>query len=265
MYGFAKINGAQFTVLDSELTRPLGEVSGFWLTWHYFGYSPVYRTLIALLEIDGGILLIIPRTALLAALALLPMAVNILLIDILYGVDPSGTAAALVLCGCLISVVAPHTTRLLDAVLLRREPARPSTISGVVLAVILAGAFTFTWWGANYNNRAPTEIDGVWSVTSQEASLPAMPRWRQVFFERNRAFMAVFRSADAPDARHHFEIDADRRITVWRHWLRKGDVVMRGRMLDDGRIELRLEPDGRGGTLILERENRLRPAGVDQH
>jgi hypothetical protein len=206
----------------------------------------------------GGVLLIVPRTALLAALALLPMAVNILLIDIFYGVDLGGTAAALVLCGCLISVVAPHTTRLLDAVLLRREPARPSTISGVVLMAIVAGAFAFTWWGANYNNRAPTEIDGVWSVTSQEGSLPEVPRWRQVFFERNRAFMAVFRSADALEARHHFEIDADRRITVWRHWLRKGELVMRGRLLDDGRIELELEPEGRGGMLILERETRLR-------
>ena len=37
LYGFAKINGSQFTVLDSELTKPLGDVSGFWLTW-YFGY-----------------------------------------------------------------------------------------------------------------------------------------------------------------------------------------------------------------------------------
>jgi hypothetical protein len=33
MYGFDKLNGAQFTVLDSELARPMGQVSGFWLTW----------------------------------------------------------------------------------------------------------------------------------------------------------------------------------------------------------------------------------------
>ena len=29
-YGFAKINGAQFTILDSELDKPMGWVSGFW-------------------------------------------------------------------------------------------------------------------------------------------------------------------------------------------------------------------------------------------
>jgi len=28
LYGFAKLNGSQFTVLDSELAKPMGEVSG---------------------------------------------------------------------------------------------------------------------------------------------------------------------------------------------------------------------------------------------
>jgi hypothetical protein len=58
VYGFAKINGSQFTILDSELTKPMGEVSGFWLTWYYFGYSPFYGTLIALIQIGAGILLV---------------------------------------------------------------------------------------------------------------------------------------------------------------------------------------------------------------
>ena len=41
-------NPAQFTVLDSELDKPMGDVSGFWLTWHWLGYSKVYGSLIAL-------------------------------------------------------------------------------------------------------------------------------------------------------------------------------------------------------------------------
>jgi len=32
--GFAKLNGSQFTILDSELDKPMGQVSGFWLTWY---------------------------------------------------------------------------------------------------------------------------------------------------------------------------------------------------------------------------------------
>lgn len=63
-YGFAKIMGAQFTVLDSQLDQPLKYISGFWLTWYYFGYSPVYSTVIALVQIGGAGLLCFRRTAL---------------------------------------------------------------------------------------------------------------------------------------------------------------------------------------------------------
>jgi hypothetical protein len=38
LYGFAKLNGSQFTIPASELDKPMGQVSGFWLTWYYFGY-----------------------------------------------------------------------------------------------------------------------------------------------------------------------------------------------------------------------------------
>ena len=31
-YGFAKLNGAQFTIIESELDKPMGEVNPFWLT-----------------------------------------------------------------------------------------------------------------------------------------------------------------------------------------------------------------------------------------
>ena len=53
VYGFAKLNGAMFTILQSELDKPLGEVSGFWLTWYYFGYSVAYSSLVAWAQIIG--------------------------------------------------------------------------------------------------------------------------------------------------------------------------------------------------------------------
>jgi hypothetical protein len=72
-YGFAKLWGAQFTVLDSELDKPMGQVSGFWLTWYYFGYSPLFGGVVALAQIGGAILLMFRRTTLLAACALIPV------------------------------------------------------------------------------------------------------------------------------------------------------------------------------------------------
>jgi len=253
LYGFAKLNGSQFTVLDSQLTKPLGEVSGFWLTWHYFGYSTTYGTMLALIQIAGGILLVVPRTALAAALLLLPVAANIVLIDVFYGVDFGGTFAAIILLSCLCVVVAPFVPRLRSAFLLTTLPARPRTSAIVVLSAILIGAFAFTWWVANSNNRFPTSIDGVWSVVSQTDGRAAKRRWQFVFFEYNRAYMAVFRATDGPDETHHFEIDSTGTVRVWERWLTKGQLIMEGRLTSLGEIQMETKDADSSGRLVLRR------------
>jgi hypothetical protein len=252
VYGFAKLNGSQFTVLDSELTKPMGRVSGFWLTWYYFGYSPVYGTLIALVQIGGAVLLAWPRTALLGALVLVPVMTNIILIDIFYGVDLGATLVAIVILACLAAVIAPHARHLRAAVLPEPIPQR-STSRVVAIVIMLAGACAFTWWVANYINRLPTPIDGVWSVISQPPPGANRPEWRQVFFERNRAYWVTFRAADGTDERHHFEVDGQGVVRVWQTWLTKGSLIMRGRILTDGRVELQATA-GQTTPLVLQRQ-----------
>jgi hypothetical protein len=252
-YGFAKLNGAQFTILDSELARPLGDVSGFWLTWHYFGYSPVYGSLIGVVQIIAGVLILVPRASLLAALILFPLSANILLIDIFYGVALSGTAAALLLLSMVLITLVPHVPRLKEALLLN-APVRPTTGTSAGLLLLLVGCWSGTWWIANRNNRAPTPIDGVWSVTDDTSS--ERVRWQYVFFERNRAHLAVFRAADGVELRRHFEVNGDR-IQVWERWLAKGDLTMQGRITPDGAVIL--DPLA-GGRLVLQRAARRRPS-----
>ena len=208
-YGFAKLTGSQFTVLDSELTRPMGEVSGFWLTWYYFGFSSVYRTIIALVEIGGGLLLIWPRTSLIGALVLLPVVGNIILTDILFLVGALPASVTVLI--CLMIILRPHAQRLADAVLLDIKSSRRGvTLRAAAVVAVLGGAWGLGYWFANYNNREPTPIDGVWTVEDGGAPL------EQVFFEYNRAYMAVFRFADE-DAVHHFEVAAGR-VRVWEDW-----------------------------------------------
>jgi hypothetical protein len=235
LYGFAKINGSQFTILDSELTRPMGEVSGFWLTWYYFGYSTAYGTLLALVQIGGGVLIVLPRSKLLGALILLPLALNVVLIDIFYGVDLGGLGAALVLLVCVLMTLGPHARRLRAAVFPQGLSSRPSNTTVVALVMVLTGAFAFTWWVANYNNRVPTAIDGVWTVTGRAGPDGGLHR---VFFERNRARMVVFRTRNGTDTSHHFEVEADGTLRIWERWLEKGDIIMEGRLVGPTTIEL---------------------------
>ena len=243
-YGFAKLNGSQFTILDSELARPMGEVSGFWLTWYYFGFSPAYGTLIALVQIGGGLLLTLPRTAVAGALVLLPVVVNIILTDIFFGVGALPMSALLLV--CLLVVVLPQTRRLVAAVF----PTHPSLgraafPRALIVLVLLASAWGFTYWVANYNNRLPTPIDGVWVVEDSTRSLG------QVFFEYNRAYRAVFRSRDGTDDVYHFEVGPNGQIQVWTR--QGGPLVYSGMSVDQDRIEL-LAAATLGDTLVLRRE-----------
>lgn len=250
-YGFAKLNDAQFTVLDSELTRPLGEVSGFWLTWYYFGYSTTYGTLIALVQILGGCLLVVPRTSLLAALCLLPVFGNIILIDLFFGVGIGPMLVAVTVFVILLIVIAPHAKRLQAAVLLDSK-ARAAMLRVPALVFLAAVTWTATWWSANYNNRSPTSIDGIWTVVSQSES-GTTPRWREVYFERNRAHWVTFRTAEGTDERHHFEMDRDGVVRVWQTWLAKGELLMKGRVTPEGQLELEMVKAGHGEPLRLKR------------
>ena len=259
-YGFAKLNGAQFTVLDSELTRPLGEVSGFWLTWYYFGYSTAYGSLIALVQILGGCLLVVPRTSLLAALSLLPVFGNIILIDVFFGIDLGAMLVALAVFVILLIVIAPHATRLRAAVLLDSK-TRAAMLRVPALLLVAALAWTVTWWAANYNNRVPTSIDGIWSVVSQPDT-GNTPRWREVYFERNRAFWVTFRTVDGTDERHHFEMDRDGVVRVWETWLTKGELLMTGRVMPDGQLDLEMTKGGQNGHLRLKRKPHPFPSQV---
>lgn len=243
IYGFAKVNGSQFTVLDSQLATPLQDVSAFWLVWYFFGYSGLYKGFIALIEIGGGVLLAFRRTALLGTLVLLAAIVNVLLIDVGFGVAWEGLPMAIALACGLLYLLIPHVRQLMAVLFVDHEStgaARVATASGVVLAAVMA--FSWTYWIANFNNRSPTEIDGTWEVLGEETE-----NIRQVFFERNRAFQVVFMDEDGALRNHHFEIDGGR-IRIWQEWLSKGHLIAEGDLVSPDVIELRFT-DGAQATL----------------
>ncbi len=232
-YGFAKINGSQFTILDSELDKPMGQVGGLWLTWYYFGFSHFYGTILALVEIGGGILLMFRRTTLLGACLLVPMLTNVVLIDIFYGVDPGATAVAILLLAAMAGLIAPRKQELMallwpQRISVAHSPVHIAAKWGLLIAM-LAVTCGFTYWVANYNNRAPTPIDGSWDVAEVEPQNLAAQVPKALFFEYNRANMAVFKTIDGSYQTHHFEIDAStHRIQMWQNRLTRGSRIFVG-------------------------------------
>jgi hypothetical protein len=84
LFGWQKLFHLQFFVPLGMLDLPFSSFSGENLTWAYFGHSYPYRFAIGAVQIGGALLLLFHRTRLLGVLVLLPVLVNILLIDYFY-------------------------------------------------------------------------------------------------------------------------------------------------------------------------------------
>ncbi len=236
LYGFAKVMGAQFTVLGSQLATPLGDVSGFWLTWYYFGYSAFYSSLVAWTQILGALLLCFRRTALIGTLVLLPVLVNIVGIDIWIIQFPLSSGAlrnALYVSLALAIVLAFHAPDLYrflaqrrdDLLLFRRNPRWVAGLPIVAAFGMTAYQAHEAYWVANTNNRAPSPIDGAWHVVATEPATPQIPEW--IYFEYNRAHMAVFRFPNGKTETHDFRVDpAKQTLDIAKTWLNPGSDVL---------------------------------------
>ncbi|WP_062431288.1 hypothetical protein [Herbidospora daliensis] len=150
-YGFAKLFGAQFTVLASELDKPMGTVSGFWLTWYYFGYSPLFGTLFALLQIALGLALAFPRTALLGAAGAAPLLAGISILNVSYGIALDALAVSLIGTGCAAYVLWRHRSKL--AALFWPDHPAPRRTHLILVALLLAVPASCSYYVANHNNR----------------------------------------------------------------------------------------------------------------
>ena len=85
-YAISKIMQTQFVLLPfSFWQKPLETLSGKSITWAFFGYSPWFQILLGILEFIPAILLLFRRTTLLGAILLLPITLNVCLVN--YALD----------------------------------------------------------------------------------------------------------------------------------------------------------------------------------
>jgi hypothetical protein len=124
LIGWQKIFKLQFFVPLGMLDLPFSSFSGEDLTWAYFGYSYPYRCTIGALQIGGALLLLFHRTRLPGVLTLLPVMVNILLVDYFYRLPVGVFVQALIHFTCLLYLGGLDYERLV-ALFLRTPPHLP--------------------------------------------------------------------------------------------------------------------------------------------
>jgi hypothetical protein len=113
-FGWKKLFGLQFLVPVDVASKPMNQQPGEILTWFYFGYSPTFGTIIALLQIVGSYFLLFRRTSLLSSIVLFTLILNIALVDIFYNLNAGATTQGVLLTLGLLFLISTEYSRLVD-------------------------------------------------------------------------------------------------------------------------------------------------------
>lgn len=252
-YGFSKVFKGQFTTSLSTLDMPLGEISGFALAWRFFGYSYVYVLFLAASEIVGGLLLFSRRTTLLATAILLPVTINVAVVNYTHGIGVLAEAILLLLMTAYLflldfqrlkalfwdhAAVAPRAfPRFWDGRLLRS--ARYGAIAFIVLFTLAENVALYVEY-----ERATTPLHGTWRVDAYRVNgRPRPDAWQRLYIDSDR-FLSI-RTA-SPKVR---EYESDVTLAARNQPIRLVDVDTNSLYLD-GSYELR----GPGRMLIRGRQ-----------
>jgi len=236
-YGAFKVIPSQFTppTLD-RLVEPIGAASPMGILWTFMGASLPYVVLTGMVEMIGGLLLTMRRTALLGALISAGAMANVVALNFCYDV-PVKLNSTLYLLEALV-IAAPDFRRMASVFVLQPRDERPlfrkkwAMRSVVAAGVLLTATITFFSLRQSDESRrtggylAPrSPLRGVWSVdelTDNGASRPPLTtdvnRWRRFIFDSPRTANIQFMS----DARFRYLIELNEKaktikLTDWEH------------------------------------------------
>jgi hypothetical protein len=193
LYGFGKILRTQFAPLFSRDDTPVGHLSGFQLTWNYFGHSYTFAVIIGLLQIGGCTLLLFRRTTLLGAVVLLPVMVNIVLIDFFFKIPAGAFLNAIIFTLALSFLLYLHRRELIALFLQKTStlpPVRLGWFKYPLRLMAVGGSFCFLYPLVLKLDHSP--LEGKWNVDTLvrnrdtvkgDAWLTNSGDWRSVYME----------------------------------------------------------------------------------
>jgi len=143
-YGISKLTGHQLTVPAWVAQKPIGSLDGYTLTWYYFGYSHAYKYILGLIQIGAASLLLFRKTALLAAVVMLPIMANIILINIFYVIGPGAESLAILIFAALLLLVW-HQREAFHGILWVSQPTEPKKRLEDCIGRFALSSFSMHW------------------------------------------------------------------------------------------------------------------------
>lgn len=216
-YAVAKIYGGQFgPPMEVELDTPLRDLTGFQLTWRFFGHSYTYVMFVAGGQLVAAVLLCFGRTRLLGACLLAPIMTNIVVINFTHQI-PVRLLSSILLVLDLYLIAALGGRRLLSfffgdsvsphprgAIRWRRWALKAAALAAFV-ALICAqyAALRDSWW-------RPSPVHGTWDVVEvREPGATAVKDWQRIYFENYMHRGTHLGSARTPDGLLRFGYTTD--------------------------------------------------------
>ena len=201
-----------------QLLEPYGNQSPMGVLWNFIGASPGYEFICGAVEFLSGILLFIPRTALLGALATAAVAGQIFILNMTYDVPVKLLSFHLILMALFLA--APEFSRIARfffgsrAVEASVQPklfrsARANRIAlavQMVLALWLIGSnlyATASFWTDSKKDVALPQLHGIWTVERMTIDgheraplIGDYGRWRKVIFDSGE-YLSFMRMDDS--------------------------------------------------------------------
>ncbi|WP_254206683.1 DoxX family protein [Nocardia alni] len=201
-YGFVKLIPTQMPRPRlSTLIEPYGNFRPMGVLWNQVGSSQPYEILLGLAEVSAGVLLFIPRTALVGAMLSLVDMAQVFVLNMTFDVPVKILSGHLLLLSMVL--LAPEARRLCDMLLGRATgPAtspypfhassarRIAALVHVLLGIwVAAGLLHAQWltWHLIGEGRPKPPLYGIWSVTDFTRDGQRLPplltdqnRWRRV-------------------------------------------------------------------------------------
>jgi uncharacterized membrane protein YphA (DoxX/SURF4 family) len=285
-YGLAKVIPLQMPYPSlTRLLQPFGTFSPMGVLWSSIGAAPAYEIFAGCAEVVGGVLLILPRTAVLGALICLADMIQVFMLNMTYDVPVKLFAFHLILLSCFL--LAPDVPRLFSVLFLDRATTprpraqlfsslranRIALAAQIALGLWLVGLNLHTvrqYWTMYGGGREYPALYGIWDVT--QVSIDGEPRpplltdnvrWRRAIFDYPQT--ATLQLMDDSFAYCHASINlADKTLVLtksadknWRANLsfqrpEQNQLILDGR-IEDHQVHIELQLRDRNSFLLVRR------------
>ena len=139
--GVSKILDTQFNLPEQIKDMPMMEVHPSALAWYFFSFSYEFGMVIGFIQAGGSFLLLFGRTRLLGAAVLLPVMLNIVLVNHYFHINPAAYVSAVILTTGILYVLLLDYKRLADVFLKFKRPEVRIIKNQELWKIAIAGMF----------------------------------------------------------------------------------------------------------------------------